>query len=71
MSLRNHNWRDVVKALSRSGFQITRQKGSHIQLSHNDGRYVTVPRHDPIKEPTLKSILEQAKITKEEFFKQL
>ncbi|NHI04344.1 hypothetical protein DYY67_1202 [Candidatus Nitrosotalea sp. TS] len=71
MSLRNHNWRDVVKVLSRSGFQITRQKGSHIQLSHNDGRYVTVPRHDPIKEPTLKSILEQAKITKEEFFKQL
>ena len=61
----------MVKALSRSGFQITRQKGSHIQLSHNDGRYVTVPRHDPIKEPTLKSILEQAKITKEEFFKQL
>ncbi|WP_320416035.1 type II toxin-antitoxin system HicA family toxin [Candidatus Nitrosotalea sp. TS] len=61
----------MVKVLSRSGFQITRQKGSHIQLSHNDGRYVTVPRHDPIKEPTLKSILEQAKITKEEFFKQL
>jgi predicted RNA binding protein YcfA (HicA-like mRNA interferase family) len=36
-------------------------------LVHFDGRYVTVPRHDPIKEGTLKSILFQAKISKEQF----
>jgi len=68
LSLRNHNWREVVKVLSHFDFQVRRQKGSHIQLGHKDGRYVTVPRHDPIKEPTLKSILEQAKISKEDFF---
>jgi predicted RNA binding protein YcfA (HicA-like mRNA interferase family) len=38
---------------------------------HQDGRYATVPRHDPIKEPTLKSILDQAGISKEEFLDEL
>jgi predicted RNA binding protein YcfA (HicA-like mRNA interferase family) len=32
---------------------------------------VTVPRHDPIKEGTLKSILLQANITKEEFLNEI
>ena len=67
MSLRNHNFRDVLKVLIHHGFYVDRQSGSHIQLTHADGRYVTVPRHDPIKEGTLKSILFQANITKEEF----
>ena len=38
-----------------------------MQLRNNEGNYVTVPRHDPIKEPTLKSILDQAGISKNEF----
>jgi predicted RNA binding protein YcfA (HicA-like mRNA interferase family) len=67
LSLRNHNFRDVLKVLSRHGFQVDRQRGSHILLVHPDGRYVTLPRHDPIKEGTLKSILVQAKITKKQF----
>lgn len=67
MSLRNHNYRDVLKVLTRHGFYVDRQSGSHIQLTHPDGRYVTLPRHDPIKEGTLKSILLQANITKQEF----
>jgi predicted RNA binding protein YcfA (HicA-like mRNA interferase family) len=36
-------------------------------LSHSDGRHVTVPRHDPVKERVLKSILEQAGVSKEDF----
>ena len=40
-------------------------------LMHQDGRYVTVPRHDPIKEPTLKSVLDQARVSKEEFLDEL
>jgi predicted RNA binding protein YcfA (HicA-like mRNA interferase family) len=40
-------------------------------LLHDDGRYVTVPRHDPIKEGTLKAILDQAKISKEEFLREI
>lgn len=67
MSLKNHGWREVVKVLSHHGFRVDRQRGSHIMLLHDDGRYVTVPRHDPIKEGVLKSILDQAHISRKEF----
>ena len=71
LSLRNHGYREVLKVLDRRGFRLVRQRGSHIILVHEDGRYVTVPRHEPIKEPTLKSILDQARISKEEFLDEL
>lgn len=71
MSLRNHRFRDVLRVLHKHGFVVDRQSGSHIQLSHPDGKYVTVPRQDPIKEGTLKAILFQAKISREEFLKQI
>ncbi len=71
MSLRNHDWRQVIKFLAKRGFYADRQSSSHIQLAHSDGRHVTVPRHDPIKEGVMKAILEQAEITKEEFLKEL
>ena len=71
MSLRNHGFRGVLKVLRRHGFVADRQSGSHIHLVHPDGKFVTVPRHDPIKEGTLKSILFQAKISKEQFLKEV
>jgi len=71
LSLRNHSFREVLKVLHNHGFTVQRQSGSHIQLAHTDGRYVTVPRQDPIKEGTLKSILFQAKISKERFLKEV
>jgi predicted RNA binding protein YcfA (HicA-like mRNA interferase family) len=40
-------------------------------LVHEGGKYVTVPRHDPIKESTLRSILDQAGISKEDFLKEI
>ncbi|MEW5841163.1 MAG: type II toxin-antitoxin system HicA family toxin [Thermoproteota archaeon] len=71
LSLRNHSYHDVLKVLNRHGFRVIRQRGSHIILMHLDGRYVTVPRHDLVKEPTLKSILDQARISKQEFLDEL
>jgi predicted RNA binding protein YcfA (HicA-like mRNA interferase family) len=53
------------------GFSLERQSGSHIQLKHPDGRRLTLPRHNPIKVGVMKSIIEQAKTTKEEFLKYL
>ncbi len=52
------------------GFFIERQNGSHIQLKNPDGRRLTVPRHDS-KVCAMKSIIEQAKTTQEEFLKYL
>ena len=34
---------DVIKALSRLGFTIVRQRGSHVSLQHTDGRTTVVP----------------------------
>jgi len=37
--------REVIKILKRFGFDETRQKGSHKQFRHPDGRGTTVPVH--------------------------
>lgn len=51
----------VVKALRHLGFQIVRQRGSHVRLSHPNGRLVSVPHHNrPLFVGTLHSILSQA-----------
>ena len=73
MSLRNHSWNVVVKILTKYfEYTVLRQKGSHISLVNRDRkRLVVIPRHDPLKEPTLKSILDQAGVSNEEFSKYL
>ena len=71
MNLKNHNYRQILKVLTKHyGFSIERQNGSHIQLKNPDGRGLTVPRHDS-KVCAMKSIIEQAKTTQEEFLKYL
>ena len=72
MSLKNHNYRQILKVLTKHyGFSLERQSGSHIQLKHPDGRRLTLPRHNPIKVGVMKSIIEQGKTTQEEFLKYL
>jgi predicted RNA binding protein YcfA (HicA-like mRNA interferase family) len=36
---------EVCRLLERSGFNAVRQRGSHIQYRHADGRGTTVPMH--------------------------
>jgi len=56
----------VIKTLSKAGFKVVGQKGSHILLT--DGKHkLSVPRHDPIKKGTLLAIIQQAGLTREEF----
>ena len=69
MSLRNQNWRDVVKVLGKLGFAVKRQSGSHVVMEHPDGRWTVVPRHNSIKVGTMKSILEDIGMTAEEFLR--
>ena len=49
----------LAKALSRLGYEMTRQSGSHMRLTtRNRGQHqVTVPRHDPLRIGTLGAIL--------------
>ena len=37
--------KDLVIFLETLGFTVIRQKGSHIRLKSDDGRYTTVPVH--------------------------
>lgn len=37
--------REVIKALRSLGFAEVRQRGSHRQFAHSDGRRTTVPDH--------------------------
>ena len=51
---------DLIKALGRMGYTVTRQAGSHIRLTARtaQGEHpITIPNHDPIKVGTLNSIL--------------
>lgn len=57
--------KDAVKALSKLGFSIKRQKGSHIVLQ-KDSRIFTVPLHSTLKKGTLHAILKQSNISLEE-----
>ncbi|MEM3415111.1 MAG: type II toxin-antitoxin system HicA family toxin [Thermoproteota archaeon] len=56
--------RDVVKILSRFGFTIISQKGSHVKLRRllPDGtkQTLTIPLHEELDKGTLKAIYRQA-----------
>jgi Predicted periplasmic or secreted lipoprotein len=60
------SWREVVKALSKAGFEVARQRGSHLILVKEE-RIVPVPKHKQIKKGLLLAIIEEAGLTKEQF----
>ena len=62
------SWRKVVKTLAKVGFQVVRQKGSHLILIKNEN-IVPVPKHREIKRGLLMEIIAEAGLTKEEFLK--
>jgi predicted RNA binding protein YcfA (HicA-like mRNA interferase family) len=64
------SWREIVKALSKAGFEVARQKGSHLVLLKGE-RIVPVPKHEQIKKGLLMAIIEEAGLTKEEFLELL
>lgn len=64
----------IIQALSKAGFAVVRQKGSHVFLRHMTDvtRFATVPRHSrDVSRKNLASILRQAKISVEEFLQLL
>jgi predicted RNA binding protein YcfA (HicA-like mRNA interferase family) len=61
--------REVVALLVRLGFKCTRQRGSHMQFRHPDGRATTVPDHGgrDISPSLLRQIARDIGMTAEEF----
>jgi predicted RNA binding protein YcfA (HicA-like mRNA interferase family) len=50
----------LAKALKALGYQVTRQTGSHLRLTTDEGgeHHVTIPRHDPLRIGTFANILD-------------
>jgi predicted RNA binding protein YcfA (HicA-like mRNA interferase family) len=59
----------VIKVLTKLGYEVDHQTGSHIILRHKEHPYprLTVPNHKEIARGTLKAIIEEAGLTVEEF----
>jgi Predicted periplasmic or secreted lipoprotein len=60
----------AIKALTKIGFVVVRQKGSHVFLQRGQDT-VTIPLHNPLKRGTLNSILKQANVSLEDFLDHL
>lgn len=66
--------RDVIRALERAGFVVSRTSGSHCRLIHklDPARKITVPVHSgDLKRGTLRAIIGQAGLTVAEFLQLL
>ncbi len=63
---------ETARILSKAGFEIRRQKGSHMILvkeTPESKRAVVVPNHEEIDRGTLVEIIRQAGLKREEFLK--
>ena len=61
---------ELKKFCEKLGFEVTRQRGSHIRMQHEDGRATTIPIHSnkDIPRGLLRKIIrEDIKISLEEF----
>ena len=69
---------ELIKLLTKLGYEIVRQKGSHVRLRKKTGigeHNITVPKHKEIAKGTLNDILSKVSlwnnISKEELVKML
>jgi predicted RNA binding protein YcfA (HicA-like mRNA interferase family) len=59
---RDISGRELASLLSRYGYDITRQSGSHMRLSSSlkgQEHHITIPAHKPLKTGTLSGILKE------------
>ena len=60
----------VMRALERLGFQMVRQRGSHVVMKR-ESKGCVVPMHGEVKIGTLAGVLRQAEVSPEEFIQAL
>ena len=70
MKLLQISGKELVKILSKLGFETVRQRGSHVRLEKKtnvETIKLTVPLHSQLKKGTLSRIIKDSKISEEEF----
>ena len=65
--------REIAHVLEKMGFVEVRQRGSHKQYRHADGRCTTVPCHGSrdVSPFWLRQIIKDIRLTHEEFMREL
>jgi len=64
--------KEVIAILSKAGFEVRRQSGSHVILTKfvNEKKIaVVVPNHKEVDRGTLVEIIRQARLSRDEFLK--
>ena len=63
--------REITKILKKLGFEMVRQKGSHQQFRHADGRATTVPDHNgrDVSPLLLRQICKDIGLTTDDFLR--
>ena len=59
--------RDAVKAFGKLGYVVDHQTGSHIIMRHPNLRRLTIPDHRELAKGTLRSLIREAGISRDEF----
>ena len=67
------DFKAMERVLLRLGFEVVRQKGSHVFFRHPDGRTTTVPNHPgrDLARPLLREILREIELTPQRFGEEL
>lgn len=61
--------KEIIKVLSKAGYYVVRQRGSHIRLHCENKKPITIPNYKSIDRSLLRKILRDAQISDEEFLK--
>jgi predicted RNA binding protein YcfA (HicA-like mRNA interferase family) len=72
--LRRVSGEEAIRTLERLGFRQVRQRGSHVILKRETAQGMVgcvVPLHSELAIGTLRGILQQAKLTPEQFMEKL
>jgi predicted RNA binding protein YcfA (HicA-like mRNA interferase family) len=57
----------LIRVLEQLGWEVVRQRGSHVRLRHSDrSTFLVVPLHRELKRGTLSGILRDAGLDREE-----
>jgi predicted RNA binding protein YcfA (HicA-like mRNA interferase family) len=57
---------EAVKAFAAVGYAVDHQTGSHIILRHQSGRRLSIPNHRELAKGTLRALIREAGLTKEQ-----
>ena len=65
---------DIIRAFRKRGFLVVRQRGGHIRLQKESAEgtiKLTLPAHKAVKRGTLRRVIKDAGLTRDEFLELL